>query len=66
VDTNAAHEAAEAMRHSLLGDEHVDAQMVDPNPTMVEFQDFITSTAWGVWTRGGALSTPDRSLLCSP
>jgi 4-carboxymuconolactone decarboxylase len=63
VDRNAAHEAAEAMRRSILGDEHVDAQMADPNPTMVELQEFITSTAWGVWTRGGALSTRDRSLL---
>ena len=28
-----------------------------------EFQDYLTSMAWGVWTRGGALTTRDRSLL---
>jgi 4-carboxymuconolactone decarboxylase len=47
----------------MLGDDYVDAQGADPNPTMQEFQDYITSLAWGVWTRGGALSTRDRSLL---
>jgi 4-carboxymuconolactone decarboxylase len=47
----------------MLGDEYVDAQTDDPNPAMREFQDFITAQAWGVWTRGGALSTRDRSLL---
>ena len=30
---------------------------------MQEFQDYITSMAWGVWAREGALSTRDRSLL---
>ena len=30
---------------------------------MQEFQDYITSMAWGVWARQGALSTRDRSLL---
>jgi 4-carboxymuconolactone decarboxylase len=47
----------------MLGDAYVDAQSADPNPTMSEFQDYITSMAWGVWTRGGALTTRDRSLL---
>jgi 4-carboxymuconolactone decarboxylase len=28
-----------------------------------EFQDYITSMAWGVWARGGALTPRDRSLL---
>jgi 4-carboxymuconolactone decarboxylase len=47
----------------MLGDAYVDAQVSDANPTMVEFQDFVTSMAWGVWARGGPLSPRDRSLL---
>jgi len=49
--------AARAMRRAVLGDAYVDAQGPD------EFQDYVTSMAWGVWARGGALSTRDRSLL---
>ena len=45
------------MRRAVLGDEYVDAQGTD------EFQDHLTLTAWGVWARGGPLSTRDRSLL---
>jgi 4-carboxymuconolactone decarboxylase len=56
-------DAARAMRRSVLGDRYVDAQTADPNPAMGEFQDYLTSQAWGVWTRGGALNTRDRSLL---
>jgi 4-carboxymuconolactone decarboxylase len=55
--------SARALRRALLGDAYVDAQAADPNPVMGEFGDYITSMAWGVWTRGGALSTCDRSLL---
>jgi 4-carboxymuconolactone decarboxylase len=47
----------------MLGDGYVDAQAADPNPVMGEFSDYLTSMAWGVWARGGALSTRDRSLL---
>jgi 4-carboxymuconolactone decarboxylase len=56
-------EEARALRRAMLGDAYVDSQTTDPNPTMSEFQEYITSMAWGVWTRGGALSTRDRSLL---
>jgi 4-carboxymuconolactone decarboxylase len=55
--------AARAMRRAMLGDAYFDAQTADPNPAMGEFQDYLTSLAWGVWTRGGALSTRDRSLV---
>jgi 4-carboxymuconolactone decarboxylase len=55
--------AARALRRAMLGDAHVDAQAADPNPVMGEFSDYLTSMAWGVWARGGALSTRDRSLL---
>jgi len=56
-------EAALALRRRLMGEAYVDAQSADPNPALREFSDYLTSMAWGVWTRGGALSTRDRSLL---
>jgi 4-carboxymuconolactone decarboxylase len=56
-------DAARAMRRAMLGDAYVDAQAADPNPVLGEFQDYITSMAWGVWARGGALTPRDRSLL---
>jgi 4-carboxymuconolactone decarboxylase len=54
---------ARAMRRAMLGDAYVDGQAADPSPVMGEFQDYITSMAWGVWARGGALSPRDRSLM---
>jgi 4-carboxymuconolactone decarboxylase len=56
-------EAAYAKRRAVLGDEYVDAVTADTDPTAIEFQDYLTATAWGVWARDGALSTRDRSLL---
>ena len=56
-------DAARALRRAMLGEAYVDAQSADPNPVMAEFSDYLTSMAWGVWARGGALSTRDRSLL---
>ena len=59
--------AARAMRRAMLGDAYVDAQTAgsggQPDPVAAEFSDYITSMAWGVWARGGALSPRDRSLL---
>ena len=55
--------AARAMRRAMLGDAYVDRATSDTDPTAVEFQDYLTSMAWGVWARGGALSTRDRSLV---
>ena len=56
--------AARAMRRAMLGDGYVDRVTADPDPVAVEFQDYLTSMAWGVWIRGdGALTTRDRSLL---
>jgi 4-carboxymuconolactone decarboxylase len=51
------------MRRAMLGDAYVDSQRQDPNPAAAEFQDYVTSMAWGVWARGGPFSTRDRSLL---
>ena len=56
-------QAARAMRRAMLGDAYVDRVTADPDPVAAEFQDYVTSMAWGVWTRGGALTTRDRSLL---
>ena len=55
--------AARAMRRAVLGDAYVDAATASADPAAAEFQDYLTSMAWGVWTRGGALSPRDRSLL---
>jgi 4-carboxymuconolactone decarboxylase len=63
VPVNDDLQAARALRRAMLGEAYVDAQGAHPNPTMGEFSDYITSMAWGVWARGGALSTRDRSLL---
>jgi 4-carboxymuconolactone decarboxylase len=54
---------AYAKRRAVLGDEYVDAATSDDDATAAEFQDYLTRTAWGVWTREGPLSTRDRSLL---
>jgi 4-carboxymuconolactone decarboxylase len=60
-----ASDDAGALRRRMLGDDYVDRVAVDPgvDPAGAEFQDYITSMAWGVWARGGALSSRDRSLL---
>ena len=47
----------------MLGDAYVDGMTADSDPVANEFQDYLTSMAWGVWARGGALSPRDRSLL---
>ena len=52
-----------ALRRAMLGDEYVDRATADADPVAQEFQEYVTRTAWGVWTRGGALSNRDRSLL---
>src|SRR5205809_8114239 len=55
--------AARAMRRAVLGDAYVDAMTSDPDPAGAECQDYLTTMAWGVWARGGALSPRDRCLL---
>lgn len=55
--------AARAMRRAMLGDTYVDRATAAPDRVAQEFQDYLTWMAWGVWTRGGALGTRDRSLL---
>lgn len=55
--------AARGVRRAVLGDAYVDGATAEIDPVAVEFQDYLTATAWGVWARGGALSRRDRSLL---
>jgi 4-carboxymuconolactone decarboxylase len=55
--------AARAMRRTILGDAYVDRTTADSDPGTQDFQDYLTSMAWGVWARGGALAPRDRSLL---
>ncbi len=56
-------EAARAVRREVLGDEYVDQQTAEANPALRDFQDHVTSAAWGTWAREGPLSRRDRSLL---
>jgi 4-carboxymuconolactone decarboxylase len=51
------------MRRAVLGDAYVDAQTAPTDDSTREFQDYITTTAWGVWARNDTLSVRDRSLL---
>jgi len=62
VEENEPLDEARAMRRAVLGDAYVDSQTADTDPVLAEFQDYLTASAWGVWTRG-VLSTRDRSLL---
>ena len=54
--------AARAMRRAMLGDAYVDSMTADPDPIAQEFQDYLTSMAWGVWTRGGGAHTARQKL----
>jgi 4-carboxymuconolactone decarboxylase len=56
-------EAARALRRAMLGDAYVDANAAPAGTVAADFQDYITTVAWGAWARGGALSPRDRSLL---
>jgi len=50
-------------RRQVLGDEYVDAAVSATTDFDRDFQEYITSSAWGsVWSRDG-LSRRDRSLI---
>lgn len=52
-----------AVRREVLGDEHVDRASAAVDDTTRDFQDFITTYAWGgIWTRDG-LARRDRSIV---
>ena len=57
------HEAGMAVRREVLGDEHVDRAVAGTTEVDREFQEFITSYAWGgVWTRD-QLDRRSRSIV---
>ncbi|MEU8380964.1 4-carboxymuconolactone decarboxylase [Streptosporangium sp. NPDC048865] len=46
--------AGDATRRAVLGDEHVDRAAAGATPFTADFQEFITTYAWGgIWTRPG-------------
>jgi 4-carboxymuconolactone decarboxylase/3-oxoadipate enol-lactonase/4-carboxymuconolactone decarboxylase len=48
------HEAGMRVRREVLGDAHVDRAVAATDPFTADFQDLITTYAWGsVWTRPG-------------
>ena len=52
-----------AVRRAVLGDEHVDAAAAATNEVTADFQEFITTYAWGgVWSRPG-LDLRSRSMV---
>lgn len=57
------HDAGMAVRREVLGDAHVDRAMAGATDLTREFQEFITTHAWGaVWTRPG-LDRRSRSMI---
>ncbi len=58
-----SHESGMAVRREVLGDEHVDRALEGATELTREFQDFITTYAWGgIWTRPG-LDRRSRSMI---
>ncbi|GAA3006426.1 4-carboxymuconolactone decarboxylase [Streptosporangium longisporum] len=56
-------EAGDATRRAVLGDEHVDRAVAESTPFTADFQEFITTYAWGeIWTRPG-LDRRTRSCI---
>jgi 3-oxoadipate enol-lactonase / 4-carboxymuconolactone decarboxylase len=52
-----------AVRREVLGDEHVDRSLAEATDLTRDFQDFITTYAWGgIWTRPG-LDRRSRSMV---
>ena len=52
-----------SVRREVLGDEHVDRSLAGATDLTEEFQDFITTYAWGgIWTRPG-LDRRSRSMI---
>ena len=58
-----AHVHRRPARRAVLGDDYVDRVTRDLDESDEHFQEWVTATAWGVWARGGSLSTRDRSML---
>ena len=58
-----SHDEGMAVRREVLGDEHVDRAEAGKNEITAEFQELITTYAWGgIWTRDG-LDRRSRSIV---
>jgi 3-oxoadipate enol-lactonase/4-carboxymuconolactone decarboxylase len=58
-----SHESGLAIRREVLGDEHVDRSLAEATDLTRDFQDLITTYAWGgIWTRPG-LDRRSRSMV---
>lgn len=62
TDAQRSFEDAMQMRRHILGDEYVDRAASDQSEAGMDFQRYIISSSWSVWTRPG-LGTRERSLL---
>lgn len=57
------YDAGMAVRREVLGEEHVDAAAAKTTDVTRDFQEFITTYAWGgIWTREG-LDRRSRSIV---
>lgn len=57
------HDDGMEVRHEVLGDEHVDRATASATAFTRDFQELITSYAWGeIWTRPG-LDRRSRSMI---
>jgi 3-oxoadipate enol-lactonase/4-carboxymuconolactone decarboxylase len=58
-----SYDAGLAVRREVLGNEHVDRSLAGATELTEEFQEFITTYAWGgIWTRPG-LDRRSRSMI---
>jgi 3-oxoadipate enol-lactonase/4-carboxymuconolactone decarboxylase len=58
-----SHDTGLAVRREVLGDEHVDRALSSATELTEDFQDFITTYAWGgIWSRPG-LDRRSRSMI---
>ncbi|MBK5188145.1 MAG: 4-carboxymuconolactone decarboxylase [Gemmatimonadaceae bacterium] len=64
ADTNDdRHRSGMKVRHSVLGDAHVDRAIASTTPLTADFQSLITRYAWGeIWSRPG-LDVRTRRVL---
>ncbi|WP_374273687.1 4-carboxymuconolactone decarboxylase [Actinoplanes sp. M2I2] len=63
VTVDQVREAGLAVRRQVLGDEHVDRAVAATAPFTRDFQELITTYAWGeIWTRPG-LDRRSRSMI---
>jgi len=61
--TGASYDGGLAVRREVLGDEHVDMSLAGATDLTRDFQDLITTYAWGgIWTRPG-LDRRSRSMV---